>query len=133
MMPGIAMAALRRGVLGLSPFLLAACAGVGPDRAQSASPAAAGPEMIAAEQDYRNCLLAAARYADDGRSSIALIAPLIAPMCYPRFAALDWRATEHLSSHARRQYEKDSDQRQIDFANEAIGQERAAGARTATR
>jgi hypothetical protein len=126
------------GCAAAAAILAAALAGCAnrpaePRAADRQPTAAARAEALAAEQAYRNCLLSAARYADDRALAAAALATLIAPMCYPQFAQLEWAATQGLSSRARRQFEQGGDQRQIDFAGDAIARERAAGSLAASR
>jgi hypothetical protein len=81
-------------------------------------------EVRDAESTYRNCLRAAAKFADNGQYSDATLPLVITPMCYPQFAKVEAALTEGQAGDARRALVRDSDQRQIDLAKEAIDQER---------
>jgi hypothetical protein len=109
----------------------------GPSSAPPAVARQISPELQrardAAEEQYRACLAAAAKFADDGRTAPANLALVTAPMCYSQFSELEGLLTAGLTSDERRTLDRDGDQRQIDFAREAIKQERDRTAVAASR
>jgi hypothetical protein len=78
------------------------------------------PQAEQAAENYRSCLREAAGFADEKQLPISRVATLIAPMCYARF--FDWEKARGvgLSERERAAFEHGADQRQLDYAENAI-------------
>jgi len=97
--------------------------------AELTSIGASAPSKGATEPDkqaYDACLSGAAKYIDDGKGPIEHEAPLVAALCYPQFSQYEKSVASGFSARARKTFNRESDQRQIDFASAAIRQERGA-------
>ncbi len=119
--------------------ILALAAGCAGKSLTASGPAVAAPDRQAAERQnaaqaaYRACLGAAVRYADDHAVSVERLALLIAPMCYPQFSWMEQTATVGMTRGAKRRFIQEGDQRQVDFATDAIVAERQSLALSAPR
>jgi hypothetical protein len=83
-----------------------------------------------ARQAYVTCLKQAAHYASE-KATLSGDAPaLIAPMCYPQFSRFEAAAAAGLEGRALRAFDRKGDQRQLEFAADAIRQERGLAALT---
>ncbi|MDB5393942.1 MAG: hypothetical protein JWM91_1448 [Rhodospirillales bacterium] len=90
-------------------------------------------EKAEARQAYVTCLRQAAHYASQ-KATLAGDAPaLIAPMCYPQFSRFESADAAGMEGRARRAFDQKGDQRQMDFAADAIRQERGLAALSATQ
>ena len=123
----VAKALGERAALCLIIALAGSCAST-----PSSTPAAPAPAVSAADQqqiqtakdDYRACLVAAAKFTDKGQYSETTLPRVITPMCYPQFARFEVAMMQGQAGDARSEIVRNGDQRQIDFAKEAIQQER---------
>ncbi len=132
---------LSFAALGLVTALGVGCAGSQEPRGAlqaAAEPIEAPPvqtpdqvkDRIEARQAYVTCLKQAAQYASTRAAGTADEASLIAPMCYPQFLNFEIASAAGMGSHARHVFDRDGDKRQLDFAADAIRQERGLAALT---
>jgi hypothetical protein len=87
-------------------------------------------ERADARVAYVTCLRQAAHYATTSSPSSGDEAALIAPMCYAQFLRFEIASTAEMASRDRRTFDREGDKRQIEFAGDAIRQERALAALT---
>ncbi len=87
-------------------------------------------ERADARDAYVSCLKQAAHYATTSSPQSGDEAALIAPMCYPQFLRFEIASTAEMGSRDRRAYDREGDKRQIEFAGDALRQERALAALT---
>jgi hypothetical protein len=83
-----------------------------------------------ARQAYVTCLKQAAHYAHENAALSGDAPALIAPMCYPQFSRFEAAAGAGLEDRALRAFNRKGDQRQLEFAADAIRQERGLAALT---
>ena len=88
-------------------------------------------EKVEARQLYVSCLRQAARYADENTALSGDTPALIAPMCYPQFSRYEAAAAAGMEGRALRYFDRKGDQLQLDFAAEAIQQQRGLAALSA--
>jgi hypothetical protein len=86
-------------------------------------------ETVAAAQSYRACLRDAAHYADanyanNGQLPVSQVATVIAPMCYAQFSRWEKAQAAGLRGQGLAGFQKGADQRQLDYADRAVRQER---------
>lgn len=81
-------------------------------------------QIQTAKDEYRACLAAAAKFTDSGQYSETTLPRVITPMCYPQFARFETALMAGQPGDARSEIIRNGDQRQIDYAKEAIQQER---------
>jgi hypothetical protein len=113
---------------GLSP------GGQAPTAVAEAPPPQLTPEQEAvkaeARQAYVTCLKQAAHYAHETTALSGDAPALIAPMCYPQFSRFEAAAAAGMEGRALRAFDRKGDQRQLEFAADAIRQERGLAALT---
>ncbi len=85
-----------------------------------------------AEQSYISCLSKAAQYIDDKVSSVANLAILAAPLCYPQFSAFEDASVAGMTRDARKAFDKQGDALQLRMAEDSLRRERE-GPTTASR
>jgi hypothetical protein len=109
-------------------------AGKAPAAVAEAPPPQLTPEQEAvkaeARQAYVTCLKQAAHYAHENAALSGDAPALIAPMCYPQFSRFEAAAGAGLEDRALRAFNRKGDQRQLEFAADAIRQERGLAALT---
>jgi len=122
-------------VLVLGTALVMGCATQGMSQVSAAAPDAPPvltPEQQAdkaeARQAYMGCLKQAAHFAEGRAIAAGDVAEVIAPMCYAQFSRYEIAAAAGMDGHAWRQFDRDGDKRQLDFAAEAIRQEHGLAA-----
>jgi hypothetical protein len=129
------------GVVGLALVLGAGCASPmpRPDQQAAASEPVAAPVQLTPEQEkekadahdaYVTCLREAALYAKTRASTSGDEAALIAPMCYPQFSRFEVASTAGMASRDRRAFDREGDQRQVEFAADAIRHDQGLAALT---
>jgi hypothetical protein len=90
-------------------------------------------EKAAAQQAYMACLKQAAHYAHEKAALAGDAAGVIAPMCYPQFSRYETAAAAGMEGRTLRTFDRNGDQRQLEFAADAIRQERGLASLSATR
>ena len=75
-----------------------------------------------ARQAYMSCLRQAVQYANTNSPKSGDEAALIAPMCYPQFLRFEFASTAGMGNRDRRAFDRGGDNRQIEFAGDAIRQ-----------
>ena len=131
------------GVIGLALALGAGCASPMPPDQQAAAPEAPRTqvpltpeqekEKAAAHDAYVTCLREAAQYAKTRASTSGDEAALIAPMCYPQFSRFEIASTAGMASRDRRAFDRDGDERQVEFAADAIHHDQGLAALTPSK
>jgi len=129
------------GVVGLALALGAGCASPMPQSDQQAAapeaPRVQVPltpeqekERAEARDAYVTCLREAAQYAKMRASTSGDEASLIAPMCYPQFLRFEIASTAGMASRDRRAFDRQGDERQVEFAADAIHHDQGLAALT---
>lgn len=81
-----------------------------------------------ARQVYMACLKQAAHFAEQRAIAAGDIAEVIAPMCYPQFSRYEIAAAAGKEGRALRFFDRGGDERQLEFAAEAIRQDHGLAA-----
>ena len=129
------------GVVGLALVLGAGCASPGlPSDREAAgveAPQIQVPltpdqekEKTDAHDAYVTCLREAAQYAKTRASTSGDEAALIAPMCYPQFLRFEIASTAGMANRDRRAFDREGDERQVEFAADAIHHDQGLAALT---
>jgi hypothetical protein len=87
-------------------------------------------ERTDAHDAYVTCLREAAQYAKTRASTSGDEAALIAPMCYPQFLRFEVASTVGMASRDRRAFDRQGDERQVEFAADAIRHDQGLAALT---
>jgi hypothetical protein len=87
-------------------------------------------EKADAHDAYVTCLGEAAQYAKTRASASGDEAALIAPMCYPQFLRFEIASTAGMVSRDRRAFDRQGDERQVEFAADAIRHDQGLAALT---
>jgi hypothetical protein len=86
-----------------------------------------------ARQVYVTCLKQAADYITAKNAGVSDVAALIAPMCYPQFERFEAAAAAGMDGRGLRAFDRKGDQRQLEFAADAVRQQHGLAALSSTQ